>query len=55
MSKQPDPFEMLYRAKWNIPQATEAIGFPANEASWLEVKVAFRDWCITNSPDYEGR
>jgi hypothetical protein len=55
MSKQPDPFEMLYRAKWNIPKATEAIGFPANEASWLEVKVAFRDWCVANGPDYEGR
>ena len=52
--KAPDPFKMLYRAKWNIPKATEAMGLPANEACWLEVKVAFREWCVANGPDYEG-
>lgn len=52
-SKAPDPFQMLYRARWNVPQATVAIGFPACEKSWEQVKVAFRDWCITNKPDYE--
>lgn len=46
------PFMMLFRAKWNIPQATEALGFPANERNWEHVKVAFRDWCLTNLADY---
>ena len=51
---KPDPFQMLYRARWNVPQAAAAIGFPACEKSWEQVKVVFRDWCITNQPDYEG-
>ena len=55
MPEQPDPFQMLYRARWNVPQACKALGFPANEENWEHVKVAFRDWCVANGPDYEGR
>ena len=54
MSKQPDPFQMLFRARWNVPQASSALGFPACEKSWEQVKVAFRDWCVANKPDYVG-
>ena len=50
----PDPFQMLYRARWNVPQACKALGFPANEENWEHVKVAFRDWCVANGPDYKG-
>jgi len=53
MPEKPEPFEMLYRAKWNVPQAAEALGFPACEQSWTWVKQAFKDWCITNRPDYK--
>jgi hypothetical protein len=42
----PDPFDMLFRAKWNVPQAAQAMGYEANERVWEEVKVAFRDWCV---------
>jgi hypothetical protein len=42
----PDPFDMLFRARWNIPQAAKAMGYEANERVWEEVKVAFRDWCV---------
>lgn len=51
----PDPFQMLYRARWNVPKAAEALGFSACEKSWEQVKVAFKDWCVANGPDYEGR
>lgn len=51
--KAPDPFEMLFRAKWNVPTAANALGLPLCEKSWEEVKAAFRDWCVANKPDYE--
>lgn len=53
-SKAPDPFEMLFRAKWNVPTAANALGLPLCEKSWEEVKAAFRDWCVANKPDYEA-
>jgi hypothetical protein len=52
-SKAPDPFQMLYRARWNIPKAAEALGYTACEQSWEWVKTAFRDWCLSNGPDYK--
>ena len=54
-SKVPDPFQMLYRAKWNVPQAAEGLGLPACEGSWERVKAEFREWCVANGPDYKGR
>jgi hypothetical protein len=47
-----DPFDMLFRARWNIPQAAAAMGLEANERVWEEVKVAFREWCIRQSKTY---
>ena len=40
-----DPFDMLFRAKWNVPRAAEALGLPPCEESWEEVKVQFAEWC----------
>ena len=48
----PDPYEMLFRAKWNIPQAAAALGLVACETSWHRVKTEFREWCVANGPDY---
>jgi hypothetical protein len=48
----PDPFDMLFRAKWNIPQASAAMGKVPCEESWEEVKIAFREWCIRQSKVY---
>ena len=47
-----DPFDMLFRARWNIPQAAAAMGLEANERVWEEVKVAFREWCIDHPKTY---
>ena len=47
-----DPYEMLFRAKWNIPQAAAALGLVACETSWHRVKTEFREWCVANGPDY---
>ena len=40
------PFEMLYHARWNVPQAAEALGLPPCEESWYEVKKRFSEWCV---------
>ena len=47
--KAPDPFEMLYTARWNVPRAAEAMGLPACEASWEEVKEQFRQWAVSRT------
>jgi len=44
-----DPFEMLFHAKWNVPQAAEAMGLPACEASWRQVKEEFRQWAVSRT------
>jgi hypothetical protein len=44
----PDPFVMLFTAKWNVPQAVEALGLPACKESWEEVKELFREYCKVN-------
>ena len=48
----PDPFDMLFRAKWNIPQASAAMGKVPCEESWEEVKIAFREWCTRQPKTY---
>lgn len=40
-----DPFDMLFRAKWNVPQATAALGHPANEHCWRKVMQEFKEYC----------
>lgn len=40
-----DPFDMLFRAKWNIPQAAAALGHPANEQSWQQIMTEFKEYC----------
>ncbi len=43
----PDPFEMLYSARWNVPRAAQAMGLPACEASWEQVKRDFSQWTVS--------
>lgn len=47
-----DPFDMLFRAKWNVPQATAALNVTPCEESWEEVKILFREWCINQPKTY---
>ncbi len=51
--QDPDPFDMLFRAKWNVPKAADALGFPPCEQSWEWVKDAFRDRCLFGVPQNE--
>jgi hypothetical protein len=44
-----EPFDMLYRARWNVPRAAEAMGLPACEASWEKVKEQFRQWAVSRT------
>lgn len=44
--------EMLFRAKWNIPQATEAMGMTATEGDWQVVMDRFRDYCRQRPIEY---
>ena len=46
----PDPLQMLFTAKWNVPQAAEALGLPACNDSWDEVKSLFREFCREHPP-----
>jgi len=46
MPSDVDVFQMLYCARWNVPRAAEAMGLPACEASWEEVKKQFRKWAV---------
>ena len=50
---EPDPFFMLFRARWNIPQASKALGMAACEESWEKTKVLFREWCATHPKDHD--
>jgi hypothetical protein len=47
-----NPYEMLFRAKWNIPQAAASLGLVACEDSWNRVKTEFREWYLSHPPDY---
>jgi hypothetical protein len=49
---QPEPFEMMFTARWNVPQAAEAMGLPASEDSWEEVKQQFRQWAVSRPIRY---
>jgi len=51
-SEAPDPYEQLFRARWNVPRAAKEMGLPACEDSWEKVKVLFREWCKLNPVDY---
>ena len=44
------PLMMLFTAKWNVPQAAEALGLPACNDSWDEVREMFRDFCKDHPP-----
>jgi hypothetical protein len=44
------PMMMLFTAKWNVPQAADALGLPACNDSWDEVKEQFRDFCKDHPP-----
>ena len=46
----PDPYQMLFTAKWNVPQAADALGLPACESSWDFVKREFAEYCVVNAP-----
>jgi hypothetical protein len=48
----PDPFEMLFIARWNVPKAAEAMGLPSNEKSWEQVKQEFRQWAVSRPTRY---
>jgi hypothetical protein len=47
-----NPFQMLFTAKWNVPQAAEALGLPACDKSWEETKDLFRRFCKEHPPVY---
>ena len=44
-----DPYQMLFSAKWNVPQAAEALGLTACEESWDFVKQNFKEYCKVNA------
>ena len=44
----------LFTAKWNIPQATAALGLAATEQNWLLVKEQFRAYCKKRPAEYEA-
>jgi hypothetical protein len=43
--------DMLYRAKWNIPQASAAMGMNNKEESWRETMKMFREYCLGRRVD----
>lgn len=55
MLTNPDPYQMLFTAKWNIPKAAEALGLVACEDSWEQVKRDFSEYCLVNPPDPQYR
>lgn len=55
MSDNERAMEMLFRAKWNVPQAAVGLGLPSTERSWEEVKRVFCDYCLNRLMDYEQR
>ena len=44
--------QKLFTAKWNIPQATAALGKSANKENWEEVKGTFRQYCFSHPPTH---
>ena len=54
MTEEEETFEVtmqkLFTAKWNIPQATAALGKSANKENWEELKDTFRQYCSSNPP-----
>lgn len=46
--------QKLFAAKWNIPQATEALGKVANKENWKETMELFREYCETHPPTFVG-
>lgn len=44
-------FDLLYMAKMNIPEAAKALGMPASESSWEDLKEQFRDWALAVTGD----
>jgi hypothetical protein len=49
----PDPFQMLFTAKWNVPQASAAMGRTPCMESWELTKAEFREYCKTR-PETSG-
>ena len=45
-----DTMQKLFTAKWNIPQATAALGKSANKENWQETKDLFREYCVLRPP-----
>jgi hypothetical protein len=41
--------EMLFSAKWNIPQAADNCGL-----SWKEMKITFNEYCRLNPVTYKN-
>jgi hypothetical protein len=41
--------EMLFTAKWNVPQAADNCGL-----SWKEMKITFNEYCVFHSPTYKS-
>jgi len=48
----PDPFDQLFRARWNIPKAATALGMAPCEESWEDLKQQFRKWCEHHPKDH---
>lgn len=44
---------MLYCAKWNIPQASVAMGMVNTENSWRQTMEMFRGYCLERRVDTE--
>lgn len=48
-----DAFEhamnMLFTARWNIPQASQHLGKTPSAESWAETKVVFRQYCVDHA------
>lgn len=44
--------DMLFRAKWNIPQAAQSLGMVNTEKSWEAVKGLFSDYCATTATTF---
>jgi hypothetical protein len=43
---------MLFTAKWNVPQAAQAMGLTNTELNWNAIKVQFAEHCRTHPPTF---
>ena len=43
--------DMLFRAKWNIPQACQHVEWVNAESQWSEMKILFQEYCKTRQPE----